>query len=104
MSCVCPFVVVGLTNMGILIGRTGSGLVGYKIVPHAVAAVLLEGRVDFSDGCLCSSGRLGAGDHWVVELDPHVAVCLTHGPRLRAGYGPLLYGTVSWVWLASGAG
>lgn len=104
MGCVCPFVVVGLTNIGILIGRTGSGLVGYKIVPHAVAAVLLEGRVDFSGGCLCSSGRLGASGHWEVELVPYVAVCMTHGPRLRAGYGPLLYGTGSWGWLAAGVG
>lgn len=56
--------------MGILISRTGSDLVGYKIVPHAVAAVLLEGIVDFSDGYLCSSGRLGAGGHWEAKLFP----------------------------------
>ena len=90
--------------MGILISRAASDLVCYKIVPHAVAAVLLEGIVDFSDGCLCSSGRLGAGGHWEVELVPHVTVGMTHGPRLRAGYGPLLYGTGSWGWLAVGVG
>ena len=92
---------VGLTNVGMLEGRTGPGLVGCKVLPHAVAASPLEGMVDLLDGCLCSSGGLGVGAQPLEGGTGSPCSCL-HGPWAKAQ--SWFWPPVVWDWVLGVAG
>ena len=95
MGCMCPFVVVGLTTVGKLVGGAGPGLVGCEAAPCAVTVSLSEDRIGFLR-CLAAWPReLEWGHRFAVGLmeggarSPLSCLC-SLGKKLRAGTGPLV--------------